>query len=1555
MSENFSKSSVTETNSFHKGMVKDYTDIYMSEGLWLNAVNAINNSHYGESGSIGNEPSNEFCATVPYAILGFAHISQTRWVILSGNDTASEIGIFDESNCTYTLVVNDPCLGFKKTHLISAVVKGNYDGTYSVYFADNLNPDRVLNLDRVPYKVIGDANPDPNCYEPLYSEELDCDALRLHPLVTQPCVNVSKAQGAGQLNNGSYIACVAYSENGVRLTDYSIPSNPQAIWDHSGIGGSIDITVTNLDQNFEEYELVVIAVVNQQTIAKKIGYYSIRQSKVTLDLFLQSLPTVDIGQIPLKSVVYEKSEKMFEVNEYLIRTGVTTQPYFNYQPLANQIRASWVAAEYPADYYWGGGNTVGYMRDEVYSFFIRWVYRTGARSASYHIPGRAANSLDTTTVSGPDLLTPSQNKVWQVYDTSTRYNAGGTTADGGVIIAKGDMAYWESTERYPDDKEPVWDTLCGKPIRHHKMPSNETIHIHNQGGTKIIVLGVEFYNIAHPVDENNQPITDIIGYEILRGSREGNRTIVAKGLFNNMLEYNLAGNNSRKGLIQNYPYNDLRPDNFLTDDYSVLDSGSANPGTIESASKLSNYKRDIFSFHSPETNFVKPYLGGNYVKLYTEERGTVTGRYEFPEKHPKHVLLSDGAFAIAAVVGAGIALLNALGKTTYSGTVEAGVVVAGASTGSSTESGPATIIPALIAGAVQNPVGAGVNAVGVGLLAASSLYYFGQGIDQVLEVLRNLSKDRQYMLQYNSHGFYSSFSNVSNSSVPGGLQKSIRRQIVPSSAKYVGSGLHDFDATYRINNLNRNKYVALKLSSTVSDPVSGQDNTKHRVKDGGVTHSEPLKNEITTTTVAYYGAVKVDFQNQYGQLSSVVQLPTGSCVFLTSSETEQKFISGVIFGGDVYINRYTEKNPYMFFNTWMYDMPNRTEYDYRNYVNGPAPRYWVNFEKYDAQDFNISVFPNGIFTLPIIDLNTPSDFHRLDRPSSITGVLTVRNSYAYLFHNGVRDFFTESELNMAYRDYGQEPYEKFYDVYGNSFNDLSTMFRSDLITKPIFFKYDLSLSASKLFNNFASWASILPRDYDPRLYTTQFEYYPNRGIYSLQQQSGLRRDNWRNYLALNYKDFSGKISTIKNLNATGAMILFEDAEPVMFVGVDQLQTTGGVKLTIGDGGLFQGNMQALVNADDTIGYASSISSRAAVNTPHGLFFVSQQSGKIMQYAGGMTEISRNGMKFWFNENLPSKFLKAYPDYPYYDNPVVGIGVQAVYDPQYELVYFTKRDYVPLRNDLLFDDPSGVPYFVTASGSGNNPVITKTFCTFDNPAVFKPCHWTVSYDPKNKQWISFHDWKPTLLIPSFRHFLSIKDNAIWRHNNRWDSYCNYYGTNYAWEIEYPVVTPNTVTTLRSVEYTLDVYKFYNDGKDFHHVIDENFDRAVLYNSEQISGFLKLRIKGKNAPLDLVNYPQISTSGIEILFSKEENKYRFNQFWDVTKDRGEFTTAREPMWNTECAGVQKIINPDYIDYFKSPLERKKFRHYGNNIILRKNVSGDKKMILKLTNSKHINSSR
>ena len=40
--------------------------------------------------------------------------------------------------------------------------------------------------------------------------------------------------------------------------------------------------------------------------------------------------------------------------------------------------------------------------------------------------------------------------------------------------------------------------------------------------------------------------------------------------------------------------------------------------------------------------------------------------------------------------------------------------------------------------------------------------------------------------------------------------------------------------------------------------------------------------------------------------------------------------------------------------------------------------------------------------------------------------------------------------------------------------------------------------------------------------------------------------------------------------------------------------------------------------------------------------------------------------------------------------------------------------------------------------------------------FKDVSWTVSYDPKAKAWISFHDWHPDLTIPSLNHFFTTKN-------------------------------------------------------------------------------------------------------------------------------------------------------------------------------------------------------
>lgn len=198
--------------------------------------------------------------------------------------------------------------------------------------------------------------------------------------------------------------------------------------------------------------------------------------------------------------------------------------------------------------------------------------------------------------------------------------------------------------------------------------------------------------------------------------------------------------------------------------------------------------------------------------------------------------------------------------------------------------------------------------------------------------------------------------------------------------------------------------------------------------------------------------------------------------------------------------------------------------------------------------------------------------------------------------------------------------------------------------------------------------------------------------------------------------------------------------------------------------------------------------------------------------------------------------------------------------------------------------------------------------------------------------------------------------MWKHNVRCDSYCNFYGVDYPFEIEFISGTGQQVNSMRNIEYLLEVYKYSDDCKNKFHLLDENFDQAIIYNSEQISGLLNLQIKPKNNPLALIETPKSSNLGIDIYYSKEENKYRFNQFWDITRDRGEFSQlSLNTMFLTQSNGYIYNINPSYVNYAKSPLQRKKFRHNINRVFLRKTVSGNNKMLFKISNQKLLQSPR
>ena len=1499
------------TNTFSKGMLKDYNETFIGEGLYTHARNAVNNSHDGQVGVIGNEPSNIFCIKLPYTLIGCIHLFQDQWAVFTTDDTNSEIGIFDESECSYKKVVNSKCLNFKRSHLITGVYRYRYDCERIVYWDDALNPTRTMDLDNPPFKytekVVG------GCITKTYSDELDCEAIRLAPIIKHPCLNISKGKSAGTLPNGSYQACIGYTINRVRVTDYIGLTEVQGIFTHENTSSSLEIDIVDIDTTFDEFELVLVTNINSQTVCKRIGYYSTAAGKIYIDRWDPEYVTVNISDVILRTQTIEKSNASYNVGNYYIRIGTYGKYKFNYQVQANKIVTKWVAVEYPADYYVKEGNNAGYMRDEQYAFFIRWVYNTGERSESYHIPGRKSNGVDISNIAGQDAFETSSGvavKAWQVNNTAgVTSRVTSTLSDGGNVVAKGFMAYWESTEHYPGDKPEIWGDLCGKPIRHHKMPDetvDAVLNTYNSSNNTITLLGVQFENITHPLDQNGNPIESIVGYEILRSSREGSKSIIAKGLFNNMREYKIPGNDIVKGLYQNYPYNDLRPDSYLTPTEQTGLNGDKHDNPR--SAKLSNYRQDVFSFHSPEVTFSNPYLSLNEVKLYQEVNGTSDGYFQVPYKHPKFKQLTNGLDTALDIFVIAITTIQGISAVTG----DYNIVLGSANSDLPiTNIGIGNVLAEGSLGALGDVL-AGTAVVANGILDVAYIAFFGSKVykQTVLNMVYALLPYRQYAAQYNSHGFYSN-------SLPS--QDGLRRRKVLDAA-YIGSSLHQFTSSYQVNNIERSKFAIIQIDGTFPNPTV-TDTSRFTIGESGAS----LNTNVSSTISSYYGAIKIAIPSQYGQLESIKQFPVSNCVNNTQPIKANRYTSPVFFGGDTYINKFTEKNSMLFFNTWLMGEPDGLEFNYTLYPNVPYPRYWMNSEKYI-----------GLFA------DKASEHRSLDKARDGSWFY-LNSGYFYLFNSGVREFFCESEINVAYRDWEDDVAKRHYDSL--RYTDLTSMFRSDIVRSGNYYKYDYSLSVSKLVGSSISWGELLPFDYNPTISATCYTYKPLRGVYSLPQQYESKKDNWRVFLVNNYYDFDSEVTSIKPINKTGALFMMAYTSPMSFMGVEELQLDGtNTKITIGDGKLFNNDkqLQAIVNVDDSYEYGSCQSKYSAIGVKYGVFWVSQNQGKVFSYAGQLKEISNNGMKWWFSRYLPSQLLKVYPNYPLYDNPVKGVGIQTSFDNTNEIVYFIKRDYKPLRSDLTYDDDGNFYH-------NGIPV------SFSDTNYFEDASFTVSYDPKSETWISFHDWVPTFVIPGKNHFMSVNTDSIWKHNIRCDSYCNFYGVDYPFEIEFVSATGQQVNSMRSIEYLLEAYNIKNECRDKFHILDENFDQAIIYNSEQISGLLKLNIKQKSNPLSLLNYPIINLDSIEIQFSKEENKYRFNQFWDITKDRGEFTGYNVSMFNTSPSGYKFDINPNYVNYDKDSLQRKKFRHNVNRVFLRKTKSDNVKILFKISNQKLLQSPR
>jgi hypothetical protein len=612
-----------EYNQATTGLNMDSTINQVKTGSLTYALNATVENFDSSSVNYQNEPGNEPCLSFPdgYELIGKHTIPEKKkniFFLVNPVTGDSEIGFMYNNDCQYQTLVNAPCLNFNINHPIPKVVHRITNCSTEIYWTDGLNARRYLDIDNIPYKLIAGT---PAC-DPVYSDELDCNQLKIQPNFDIPSLEVEEVNNIGSLDAGTYQFAIQYSDAvGNDLTSYYSVTNPCPIADplitsvnfNYPVGKSIVVRVSNLDLSgqFQYFNLAVIKTINNITSVELVGTYNIDDSTkdITYSGVDPDATRLSISDIFEKYPYYDIAQDLTSVQDTLIWSNLTSVDRLNYQKIANQIELQWETYRIPATENYAdelnATNLRGYMRDEVYTFEIVFLLRNGKQTDAFHIPGPenlnpqpAVLETNPDFIGEPDYYSESgmgYSPYWKIYNNATVIgqspefdSSAGDEYKGPYQY--GNFAYWESTEEYPCNED-VWGELAGKKIRHHKFPDVKISPIVDNG--EIVYEGGQIQPImqndaVYPIGVriNNAQISalilasdltqdekdDIVAFKIVRGDRGTNRSVIAKGLLRNVNSYKRE---DQEYYFPNYPYNQTTgEDSFIQENNNAWNGDS---------------------------------------------------------------------------------------------------------------------------------------------------------------------------------------------------------------------------------------------------------------------------------------------------------------------------------------------------------------------------------------------------------------------------------------------------------------------------------------------------------------------------------------------------------------------------------------------------------------------------------------------------------------------------------------------------------------------------------------------------------------------------------------------------------------------------------------------------------------------------------------------------------------------------------------------------------------------------------------------------------------------
>lgn len=156
--------------------------------------------------------------------------------------------------------------------------------------------------------------------------------------------------------------------------------------------------------------------------------------------------------------------------------------------------------------------------------------------------------------------------------------------------------------------------------------------------------------------------------------------------------------------------------------------------------------------------------------------------------------------------------------------------------------------------------------------------------------------------------------------------------------------------------------------------------------------------------------------------------------------------------------------------------------------------------------------------------------------------------------------------------------------------------------------------------------------------------------------------------------------------------------------------------------------------------------------------------------------------------------------------------------------------------------------------------------------------------------------------------------LWRHLTDVNAFNYFYGNIEPYVIEHLFSYKYQDEILQNVKDYTKAYQYLtNESRVFNYadkieVDDLYFNKAVVYNGQQSSGVLNLVTKPLHNMRAYMSYPIYGTDSKTITFTKSDNFYQYNNFWNVVKDK------RVPLFITSCESlsIDKVVNQDNMDY-------------------------------------------